>query len=218
MKELSKVYYIQEAELCILLALKGKKTLYGIALGSDASMTQEALYQNLFAMQKKGILTWTDTSGTFLIEEDLDSCVELIQKADRFVVFAAADELMPEQYFYIADRKAVMLQPVGQYDAVQSEGAFYMEKMPEDAMWDILRENGFETETAKDNVPYHIRAEAEEYWNEDKDAILQHPVVEKLLQEYDVRMQRKKKQCIKFVCGLDTYIVCSDEGQGGEES
>lgn len=218
MKEVSKVYFIQEAELCILLALKGQQTLYGLRLNSDASMTQETLYHNLFAMQKKGILVREDSSDTFLIEKDLDSCVELIREADRFIVFAGADELTPEQYYYIADKDAVMLQPAGQYDAVQPEGAFHMEKMPEDAMWDIIRESGFDMEAAHGTVPCSVRAEAQGFWNEDKDVILRHPTVEKLLQEYDVRTQSKKKQCIKFVYGLNEYFVCSDELQGGEES
>lgn len=218
MKEISKVYYIQEAELCILLALKGTQILYGLRLNSDASMTQEALFLNLFAMQKKGILSRSKSSDTFLIEEDLDSCVELIQAADRFLVLAGSDELTPEQYFYIAGKEAVMLQPVGQYDAVQPEGAFHMEKMPEDAMWDRIRESGFGLETEQGIVPQSVRMEAQKYQNEDKEMILQHPAVDMILQEYDVHTQRKKKQWIKFVCGLDMYVVCSDALQGGEKS
>lgn len=218
MKEISKVYYIQEAELCILLALKGTQALYGLSLNSDTSMTQEALFLNLFAMQKKGILIRPKSSDTFLIEEDLDSCVELIQAADRFLVLAGLDEQTPEQYFYIAGKEAVMLQPAGQYDAVQAEGAFHMEKMSEDAMWDRVWESGLGLETERRIVPHSVLMEAQKYRNEDKEMILQHPAVDMLLQEYDVHTQRKKKQWIQFVCGLDVYVVCSDEMQGGEKS
>lgn len=217
MREVTKRYYIQETELCILLALKGVRTLYGICLDSDTAMTQEELYYNLFMMQKKGIL-----NGKFQIEEELDCCVGRICTAARFQVLADVDELVPEKYFYVASEGAVMLEPVGQYDTGEQKGSFYLEAITEDEMWDRIWDNGFQTKTAGVPVPDQILEAARHYWKEDKNAILQHAIVGKLLQEYDIQTQCKTKQCIRFHCGLDTYLVCSDgsdviEG-GGERS
>jgi len=217
MREVTKKYYIQETELCILLAFKGKQTLYGIDLNSAASMTREKLYHNLFAMQKKGMISRKDSfSDAFCIEEKLDCCMERIQTAARFLLLADADELVPEKYFYAAQEGAVMLEPVGQYDAGQQEGAFRLELITEAAMWKVIRENGIQMEPESAAVPDNILEEAQVCWLEDKDTILQRSAVQKLLQEYDVHTRSKKRQCIRFVCGLDTYLVCSDEGKGGE--
>lgn len=124
MNDTVKKYLIQETELCILLALKGVRTLYGICLDSTETMTQEELYYNLFIMQKKGIISRRADSGEIWIGEELDSCIERIRTAARFIVLADADELVPEKYFYVARKGAVMLESAGQYDARQRTGLF----------------------------------------------------------------------------------------------
>lgn len=218
MREVTKKYHILETELCILLALKGEQTLYGICLNSDTAMTREELYYNLFIMQKKGLISRKTDSSGFWIETGLDCCIERICTAVQFIVLADADELVPERYFYVAREGAAVLEPVGQYDTGQQGGAFLLETVTEDAMWDIIRESVFQMETANESVPAKILEAAQDYWQEDKDMILRYPTVGKLLQEYDMRTQCKKKQCIKFICGLDTYLVCSDGIEGGERS
>lgn len=217
MREVTKKYYIQETELCILLAFKGKQTLYGIDLNSAASMTREKLHHNLFTMQKKGMISRKDSSSdAFCIEKGLDCCMERIRTAVRFLVLADADELVPEKYFYATQEGAVMLEPVGQYDAGQQKGAFRLEPVTEAAMWEVIRENGIQMETEPAAVPDNVLEEAQICWLEDKDTILQRPTVQKLLQEYDVHTQSKIRQCIQFACGLDAYLVCSDGGKGGK--
>lgn len=222
MNDTVKKYLIQETELCILLALKGVRTLYGICLDSTETMTQEELYYNLFIMQKKGIISRRADSGEIWIGEELDSCIERIRTAARFIVLADADELVPEKYFYVARKGAVMLESAGQYDARQRTGAFYVEAVTEEDMQDRIRENGLAAGTAQEPVPAGVLRQVEGYWQEDKDAILQHSMVEKLLQEYDVRTRRKTRQCVRLGCGLDSYLVCSDgvvgdSGIGGGE-
>ena len=210
MREVTKKYYIQETELCILLALKGVQTLYGICLNSGTGMTQEELYYNLFIMQRKGIIRREADSNAFQIEEELDGCIERIRMAARFIVLADADELVPEKYFYVAREGAVMLEAAGQYDTEQQKSAFHLEAVTEETMWGIIRESGFQMKAAGGAIPSKVLEAAKCCWQEDKDTILQHSTVGKLLQEYDVHAQCKKKQCIRFVCGLDTYLVCSD--------
>lgn len=214
MKELTKEYCIQETELCILLALKGMQTLYGVRLSSAESMTRETLCRCLFAMQKKGIVGRPSSSDdAFWIEENMDECAGLIQAASRFIVLADADEQIPERYFYVAGDTAVMLQPAG-----QQGGAFHMKKISKEAMWAVIGESGLGTEEEAMSVPEDIRREAQGFWQEDKDAILLYPAVKGLLQEYDVRTQCREKQRVRLVHGLDAYLVCGDGLGGGEES
>ncbi len=219
MRETVKKFFIQETELCILLALKSVKALYGICLDSTETMTQEELCYNLFNMQKKGIIDRRADADVFCIEEELDSCIERIRTAARFIVLADADELVPERYFYVAREGAVILEAAGQYDTGNA-GAFHLEAVTEAVMWDRIRESGFVMETANGSVPAEVLERAQGCWQEDKDTILRHATVEKLLQEYDVHTHCKIKQCIRMSCGLDTYLVCSGgvNIEGGEKS
>ena len=207
MTETLKKYYIKETELCILLAMKGKEALYGIRLDGGLFMTEETLYRSLFSMQKKGIAGKYET-GAFWIEKELEGCIELICAAESFVVLADRDEMTPEQYFYVAEDDVVMLEPTGH------GGAFHMEKMTRDRMRDIFRDNGFCKNEKGSEAPQDILDKSLEYMYEEKDVILQYPEVEKLIQEYDVHTRQKKGQGIKFICGMDEYVVYGGEWEG----
>lgn len=207
MTETLKKYYIKETELCILLAMKGKETLYGVRLDSGLSMTEEALYRSLFAMQKKGI-AGKDENGAFWIEKELDDCIELIRTAESFAVLADKDETVPEQYFYIAGDDVLMLEPTGH------GSAFHMEKMTRDKMQGIFSDNGFSKKENGSAVPQDIIDRALECMDWEKDVVLQYPEVEKLIQAYDMHTRQKKGQGIKFICGMDEYIVYGGEWEG----
>ncbi|MDE6917373.1 MAG: hypothetical protein K2P39_11320 [Lachnospiraceae bacterium] len=217
MKDVTKEYYILETELCILLALKGGQTLYGICVSSAQSMTREELYHSLFAMQKKGMIRKADDSNTLRIAGGLDSCIERIQTAERFWVLSDSDALVPENYFYAEHdawrRGAVMLEAAGKYDAALQEGAFRMKIITGAALSELFRENGFlggQDMAEQEAVPAAVFEEAQSCWQEDKDTILQRATVKKLLQEYDICTQQKIRQSVQFRCGLDTYLVDSD--------
>ena len=206
-EEISKGYYIHETEFGVLLAMKGLQELYGIQLNGIESITQTDIYQTVFNMLKKGILNTQE--GQIQIEEALDNWIDMIKDAQSFIVFADADELIPESYFYVARGYAIFIQSMG-----QQGNLLYLEKITPDKMWNNIRSNGLQDhkgeKTEYKEPPQGLYEEARDYWLVDKEHILQKPKVKQLLQEYDIRTKCKKKQIIKFVCGLDEHILCSD--------
>lgn len=211
-EELSKEYYIQEKELCVLLAMKGQNQLYGICMDGVESIDHAELYQLIFLMLKKGILNKTENVAygknrhhAYHIEESLEHCIDLIKKAKRFVVLANTDETVPEWYFYVAEKDAVMLQPSGQ------GGFLHIEQITKDRMCELVKENigilycGEATDRIYDT--------AKKCWQKDKDNILQNSAVKQLLQEYDITTQCKKSQVIRFAYGLDEFLVGSDKNK-----
>ena len=195
-EELSKEYYIQEKELCVLLALKGQRQLYGLCMDGVESIDRAELYQLIFLMLKKGILNRPENVAydineqhVYHIEESLERCIDLIKKSKRFVVLANTDENIPELYFYVAEKDVVLLQASGQ------GGFLHMEQITKDRMCELVKENiavlycGEATD--------HIYDAAKKCWQKDKDSILQNPAVKQLLQEYDITTQCKKSQVIR---------------------
>lgn len=207
-KEISKGYYIHEMEFGVLLAVKGLSELYGICLSGIESITQTELYQTVFHMMKKGILSKADSQVQ--IEESLDSWIDTIIEAQSFIVFADADELIPESYFYVADDHVILIQPAGQQSSL-----LYLEKISRDEMWELMKSKGLQTLSKEPveckNPPIELYEEARDYWLADKEDILQKSRVKQLLQEYDIHTKCKKRQMIKFVCGLDEYMINSDD-------
>ncbi len=211
-EELSKEYYIQEKELCVLLALKGQHQLYGIRMDGIEFMDHAELYQIIFLMLKKGILSRPESVSydiskphVYHMEKQLERCIDLIKKAKRFVVLANTDENIPEWYFYVAEKDVVMLQPAGQ------GGFLHMKQMTKDRMFEFVKESmviqycGEATDCIYDV--------ARKCWQENKDSILQRPEVKQLLQEYDIATQYKKSQVIRFAYGLDEFLIGSDKNK-----
>lgn len=211
-EELSKEYYIHERELCVLLALRGHHQLYGIRMESAETIDYKDIYQIIFAMLKKGMLTKNENlldddskqnACNYSIEEKLKQCIDLIIEAKRFLVLADTDENIPEQYFYVREKDAVMLQ------AAVQEKVLHIKYIAEDKMQIYCRKNtlaAYYNEAAKD-----MYKAARECWKEDKDIILHKSMVKKLMQEYDIKTQCKTRQIIQFVRGLDEFWIISDK-------
>lgn len=210
-EEISKGYGLQETEICILLALKGVQELYGICFQGMEDITQEDIYRNVFQMLKKGILYKTE--NRLQIEETLDNWLDFIKNAEKFLVLADADELVPESYYYATADTVILLRPAG-----QQRSRLFMQKLTKAEMWEHIKNQGLEV---KSHTNQHISPEgllekARECWYEDKEKLLQKQEIKQLLQEYDIDTKCKSRQLIRFSYGLDEYLMYSDEQEDKE--
>ncbi|MBQ6787678.1 MAG: hypothetical protein IJO85_08150 [Lachnospiraceae bacterium] len=206
-EKISKGYCIHEMEFGVLLAVKGLQELYGMQLNGLDTITQTDIYQIVFNMLKKGFLETTESR--IRVEEVLDHWIDRIKTAECFIVCADVDELIPESYFYIGNDNGVFIQPVG-----QQGNMLYLENITRGEMWDYIQSKGlqnYESDMMGTEISLiELYEKARDYWIADKEYILQEPKVKQLLQEYDMHTKCKKKQIIKFIYGLDEYILYSD--------
>lgn len=106
-----KAWYIQEAELAVLLAASGMQEFYGYKLDGIPMVNQGSVNRLVFSMVRKGILT--PMGNGFALKQEYQKIVKCLKETEKILIFNDAAQEYPEQYIYIGD-KAVFLQAFGQ--------------------------------------------------------------------------------------------------------
>lgn len=108
-----KAYYLKNLELSLLLSVKGMKELYGIKMDNIQSADQSLIYQTLFELEKKKLISVNKEN--VMIYKELDEILEDINSAEKMLLYTNRFSEFPDQCIYLAGRAVA----VSAYGAVR---------------------------------------------------------------------------------------------------
>ena len=214
-EQIAKAFFLQELELAVLFVMKGQNELFGLRLNQIEKINEQMLYQTIFRLVKHGMLEKEDDG--FKIREDINALLEDMILAKHFMVLAFQKENSPENYFYIGKR-VVCIQSAGQQGEM-----FRIEAVPVDNMTEYVMNHGFCVEGIRKTEDISKQEKIEEipdfpfslqeYWQEEKDVILQNEHISSIMILYDVASREKQNQYCILSHQLDDYFIWCDESK-----
>ena len=134
MMNVDKAYYLKDLELAVLLSMKGMDELYGFRMKQVRHPKTEDVYETLFALSKRGLLTFREEEGNesdrkrIIIEPDLDAMLEIITEAENVLIYSSERRDHPSRCIYLG-KCAVFVS--GADGVINRVSACRMEALPE---------------------------------------------------------------------------------------
>ncbi len=136
MINIDKAYYLKDLELAVLLSMKGMDELYGFRMKQVRNPKTEDVYEALFALSKRGLLTFREEERNgsdrkrITIEPDLDAMLEIITEAKHVLIYSSERGDHPSRCIYLGKR-AVFVSTQGTDGIVNRVSACRIETLPE---------------------------------------------------------------------------------------
>lgn len=214
-EQITKAFFLQEMELAVLFVMKGQNELFGLRLNQIEKINEQMLYQTIFQLVKHGMLEKEE--GGFKIREDINTFIEDIILAKQFMVLSSKRENSPESYFYIGKR-VLCIQSAGQQGEM-----FRIETVPVEQLTEYVMNHGFHVECIRkaedmskqekiEEIP-DFPFSLQEYWQEEKDVILQNEHISSFMILYDMVSREKQNQYCILSYQLDDYFIWCDESK-----
>lgn len=136
--EEDKAYYLKNQELAVLLSIKGMSELYGIKMEDIGSPDKTLVYQTLFGLEKKQILSadWNE-KGERAIHPEINDMLDHIRNAEKILLYSGRTYEHSGQCIYLGSR-AVLLSVRG-----EGGGMKRMQSIPLDLLSKKICEYGF---------------------------------------------------------------------------
>lgn len=151
MPEHDEAYYLKNFELAVLLSMKGMTELFGIRIAGIQNPEKAAVYQALFALEKKKLLSAEE--GGMTIKPRLDSLLDDIKNAEEMLYYTDRLAENPDQCIYLS-REAVFLSGYGKSGEMNR-----LEGVSLDALPEKLCECGFHLENLASDEKLYRREE-----------------------------------------------------------
>lgn len=131
-----KAYYLKNIELALLLSIKGVKTLYGFKMNNIQNPDPKLIYQTLFELEKKNIVSFQDKEN-ITIYSGLNQILDNIKNAEKMLLYIDIRAEHPDQCIYLGDRAVF----ISTYGAMQNMNR--IESISIDSLAEVIYERGF---------------------------------------------------------------------------
>jgi hypothetical protein len=109
MNSYNKTYYLNIAELALLLTVGGMDSLYGIELDVE-KLDKKKVYETIFGLQKKEMLCWNDNKLS--LAYGIDTLISDIKCSKTLIIYLNSTMEYPQRFIYVGNR-AVIISPYG---------------------------------------------------------------------------------------------------------
>lgn len=133
-----KAYYLKNLELALLLSAKGMTELYGIKMDDVHMPDKNSVYQTLFELEKKKLITFHDHK--IVICPEVDEMLDDIRNAQEMLLYRNKTTEYPDQCIYLG-KKAVFISAYGREQGMNRIESIFMNSLPEK-----IQECGFRLE------------------------------------------------------------------------
>lgn len=133
-----KIYFLKNLELALLLSVKGMTKLYGIKMNGIHMIDKSSVYQTLFELEKKRLITLHDKK--IVICPKLDDMLDNVKNANEMVLYRNRATEYPDQCIYLGE-KAVFISSYG-----RAQGMNRIESVSIGSLPEKIQEYGFRAE------------------------------------------------------------------------
>lgn len=209
-----RVYYFKDMELALLLSLKGMKALFGIKMNNIHRSVQTPVYQTLFELEKKELITVHKENVT--VNKKLNEILETVSNAKKMFLYTNRFSEYPDQCIYLSDRSVAVsiYGMIGDMYRIESillshlpekicEYGFYIEEIVNNQS--TLRKIKIEDEALKTQAEILFRKEADALAENDWGRATN------CLKLFSLKNRRCVKQYLTVKDKLNDYLIVTEE-------
>lgn len=205
-----KAYCLKQTELSVLMALMGVRRLYGFRMDEVLNMSRAELYNTLFALGKKQLVS--PEGNGFQIQGEISALLRDVAGAEAVLVYAGGEEY-PECCIYIGRRIILVRQMKA------DENRYAISALETEEICQALREFGWgvsgvsgknENFAGDTEAMEQVGKLAHSVFDQEIKTTLQEETVQCCLILYSVKQEQKTRQLLLINDILENYLVLCD--------